>query len=291
MWALPRTAFGLRLGAEGDPSADVRICAGHGPPRLPLAYERHAGQSAVPTSTVWSDGNVWLERFHHHGCEPGFLVDPSARTITVFPEGAPADLVEHHLFDHVVPATLQLLGRLCFHASAVAFEHGVVGFAAPSGTGKSTLAAFLSRSRPLVSDDALAVVLAGGQVLALPGAAGSRLRQDSASALAEGEVVTAAAGKSRVSRSSPEGALPMVAMCILERVDAGAAPGLERRSAVDSLPDLLPQIHRFSGQDRVILQREMTQLMEVLARVSTYRLRLPAAFDRLDEVEHLLKQL
>ncbi|MBL8717859.1 MAG: hypothetical protein JNL79_17905 [Myxococcales bacterium] len=292
MWALPMSAFGLRLGEEGDASADLRILLGPaGPPSLPLAYERRAAQALHPTSTVYSNGQVWLERFHHLASQPAFAIDPGARTITVYPDAAPADVVEHHLFDHVVPSTLQLLGRLCFHASAVAFERGVVAFAAPSGTGKSTLAAFLSKSRSLFSDDALAIELVDGRVLALPGAPGNRLRADSARAIAGTEPTTVVAGKARVRRAVADSALRLVALCCLERVGPDEAPRLDRRSALETLPDLLQQIHRLAGEDRGVLEREMTQLMDVLAVVPTYRLRLPAAFDRLPEVEHLLTQL
>ncbi len=209
--------------------------------------------------------------------------------MTAYPNGAPDEVVEHHLFDHIVPATLQLLGRLCFHASAVAFERGVIAFAAPSGTGKSTLAAFLSRTRSLVTDDALAIEIRGGVVVAHPSVPGTRLRADSTAAI--GGTGMSSAGKTRVHRGrrprAPSLSSPSVAC---ERVGP-ASPSLEPRRASDTLPDLLQEIHRLTSEDRSVVEREMTQLMDVLAVVPTYRLRLPAAFDRLPEVEHLLTQL
>jgi hypothetical protein len=58
----------------------------------------------------------------------------------------------------MVPIFSSILGRLVIHASAVALEMGVIGFVAPSGGGKSTLAHYLSeRGHQFVADDLLAI--------------------------------------------------------------------------------------------------------------------------------------
>ncbi|HEX6688746.1 MAG TPA: hypothetical protein VF085_08785 [Solirubrobacterales bacterium] len=89
-------------------------------------------------------------------------------------ECAPRDLSEldwqRVLLGRVLPNVSLAYGREALHAGAVESPHGVVALAAPSGTGKSTLATELvRRGWPLCSDDVLVLETAGGEVLAHPG--------------------------------------------------------------------------------------------------------------------------
>lgn len=73
-------------------------------------------------------------------------------------------------FAQVLPLASALQGLDPFHASAVALGNDVIGFAAPSGTGKSSVAAHLvARGASLVTDDVLVLERAADSVRAHPG--------------------------------------------------------------------------------------------------------------------------
>jgi hypothetical protein len=77
---------------------------------------------------------------------------------------------ERLFFAQAVPlaAALQRVGL--FHASAVTTPGGVAAFVAPSGTGKTSVAAHLiARGATLVTDDVLALEIVDGVVMAHPG--------------------------------------------------------------------------------------------------------------------------
>jgi hypothetical protein len=75
---------------------------------------------------------------------PDPAIDPAA--LTLFTSGSP------------IAAILHQRGHICLHASAVAMRRGAILFVAPSGTGKSTLAAALAaRGHRVVTDDIAAV--------------------------------------------------------------------------------------------------------------------------------------
>lgn len=74
-------------------------------------------------------------------------------------------------FAQVLPLAARLQGLELFHASAVALGDHAVGFVAPSGTGKTSIAAHLvARGASLVTDDVMALEPSPEGVLAHPGA-------------------------------------------------------------------------------------------------------------------------
>ena len=106
--------------------------------------------------------------------EPGriraHLLDPRRR-----------DLMELRLLGPVLSYWLERLGIPALHASAVRLEGGAVAFLAPSGAGKSSLAAaLLGTGAELVTDDVLPVEVAGGTFVARPGLPQMRLEPDTA---------------------------------------------------------------------------------------------------------------
>jgi len=100
--------------------------------------------------------------------------------------GAWDDFLRAHLTGRVLATTLFLDGMLPLHASAVITRDGVIGFLAPKGYGKSTLALALTAAGAwLVSDDTLAVDPARG--LARPGVHGLRVNDDALGAVGIGD--------------------------------------------------------------------------------------------------------
>jgi ABC-2 type transport system ATP-binding protein len=77
---------------------------------------------------------------------------------------------EHALLDWVIYSAAVLAGMQCIHASAIESRGAVFAFAAPSGGGKTTLAAELvRRGATFFCDDVLALAHDGDNVVAHPG--------------------------------------------------------------------------------------------------------------------------
>jgi hypothetical protein len=105
-----------------------------------------------------------------YGDEARFRFDRAAGVLECAP-GQPADLAwQRVLLSRVLPNVSLAYGREALHASAVESPRGVVAIAAPSETGKSTLAAELvRRGWPLCTDDVLVLDAAADGTVAHPG--------------------------------------------------------------------------------------------------------------------------
>ncbi len=89
------------------------------------------------------------------------------------------DFVRAHLMGRVLSTSLFLDGWLPMHGSAVAFPSGIVGFLAPKGFGKSSIALALTEAGGrLVTDDTLPVEPAAVP-MAWPGVHSLRMNTDS----------------------------------------------------------------------------------------------------------------
>jgi hypothetical protein len=110
-----------------------------------------------------------------------FLVR-DAREVIVDPDpGAEMPWIVHPLLSGVMAVVLQGRGVLTLHASAVRVGHAAVVFAGASGTGKSTLAAYLARCGHLVqSDGFVAIVDTRATPTVLAGPATQKLWPDAA---------------------------------------------------------------------------------------------------------------
>lgn len=102
------------------------------------------------------------------------------------------DFVRSHLTGRVIATALYLDGLLPLHGSAVETATGVIGFLAPKGYGKSTLAWALTQAGArLVTDDTLPVELLSSDaapapsVLAWPGVHSMRLKDDTLQAVGD----------------------------------------------------------------------------------------------------------
>lgn len=96
--------------------------------------------------------------------ETAFYCIEDGRKITVSPlAGADPEKVRVYLLGTCMGALLMIRNTLPLHGSAVEIDGKAYAFLGDSGAGKSTLAAaFVSRGHRLVSDDVIAVTLAGG---------------------------------------------------------------------------------------------------------------------------------
>lgn len=144
---------------------------------------------------------------------------------------------------------LRFRGRVALHASAVRTHHGTVLLAAPSGTGKSTLAAAFGRRGASVLTDDLAVVTETGSGFATyRGGSGVKLWPDTATAvlgpLASGAAIAphwpkhvyALPGSQQADWFQP---IPISAIVLLVRPGPGSLRRVSPRPALERLAALL----------------------------------------------------
>jgi hypothetical protein len=154
---LPRLALELLAPAE----LEQRFSGADGPPE----WTGRLGDGRTLTIERGSRGDVLFT----YGDRARFRLDASLERLECAPlhEG----LHWHQaLLGRVLPNVAIMRGYEALHASAVDSPEGVVVIAAPSGTGKTTLALeLLGRGWPLVADDVLALGEGPEGALAHPG--------------------------------------------------------------------------------------------------------------------------
>jgi hypothetical protein len=125
---------------------------------------------------------IWAPR---HGC---YLVSPDGRDVLAAPPSGPAWRWERLVLAQVLPLAAVLRGKEILHASAVALSGRAVAFMGASGAGKTTLAGRITaRGAQLMTDDVLALDLAGATVRAHRGGAVARMDPNELRSLAPDE--------------------------------------------------------------------------------------------------------
>ncbi len=116
-----------------------------------------------------------------------FWIDPAGMNVRYRLErGAAALDVESYLLGPVLTVAAQMRGEMIFHAGAFLLDEAAVAFTAPSGGGKSTLAASVAHAGyPLLSDDVLPVREERDAPMASPYLPKLKLRDDSLAMLGE----------------------------------------------------------------------------------------------------------
>ena len=150
-----------------------------------------------------------------------YTVSPDGRAAACEADAVPVAYTERFLFAQVLPLAAVLQGLDVVHASAVACEGGVAAFVGPSGAGKTTVATRLvARGASLVTDDALALEVSHGAVVAHPGPPFVAIAPTDA-ALADGALTwlgprVGASDKPHFAAPVCAGALPLRAVYYLE---------------------------------------------------------------------------
>jgi hypothetical protein len=139
-------SLSLTLEAPGDPEAAWSGPVGRSPWRGQL------GDGQVLTIERGVDGDL---RFAY-GDRASFLLSPTGDRLGCAPRDATQLDWQRVLLNRILPNVSIAHGNEALHACAVETQLGVVAVAAPSGTGKSTLARELMRKGwPLFADDTL----------------------------------------------------------------------------------------------------------------------------------------
>jgi hypothetical protein len=195
-------AFGLTVESDWPLAGTHAATAG---PDLPLRHTRVTRVASATMDAVWSasadsvlehrepDGAVsftvdrssahsrfWVRDFGR------YLVAGDGSEVVCELGATTRDRHERFVFAHALPVAAILSGYEALHLSAISGPVGAVGFAGPSGIGKTQMASRLvARGSNFLTDDVLAVEVVDGHVLAHPGPAFMAIRRDDAAALAE----------------------------------------------------------------------------------------------------------
>jgi hypothetical protein len=231
------TAHGLRFTQEKLTGADVQLAFGPLPQRLDHPVTWGQRRDAGPGD--------WLIRL-----EPGQRMRATDGTVITL--DAPADADQTMLARWVEgPATAAILyqrGILPLHASAVLIDGALVAFLAPSGTGKSSLAAAcVAEGAVPLTDDLLAIHLdSDGTPLGSPGSGHLRIPPSTWAELDTPSfrvTRTDLDGKVVVTPVRPQGVLssPLAAAFLLETGDRFEISAL---TGFDSLAGLRRQVAR-----------------------------------------------
>jgi hypothetical protein len=210
--------------------------------------------------------------------------------------------IEVHLLGAVLSLWLERRGLLCIHSSAVVTPEGAIGFLAPSGGGKSVLAALLVRSGfPLLTDDVLAAFSRQGRFWGRASYPQMRFWPR------EAEIFTGRSeGHDRVHPESSKlrvsvgergfGAFhaaeaPLRALYLPARRAAGAAGGIEIEPIRPR--DALIELVRESFVAHLVAaapwaRDRLGRLAAIAAAVPLRRLTYPSGFDRLPEVREAI---
>ena len=110
-----------------------------------------------------------------------FDISTDGRRVTCFPVPGVSEATTEHLYlNQVLPLAISKHGKLVFHGSAVEVAGGAIAFVAPSGRGKSTLAAsFAVKGYRFLTDDGLVVEPTDRGYQTLPSHPSLRLWYDS----------------------------------------------------------------------------------------------------------------
>jgi hypothetical protein len=231
------------------------------------------------------DGDHLIE----YGPHP-FHLDAGLATLHCSPPQPPDPAWENALLGWVAYYAAVLTGTECLHASAVRFGPGVVAVAAPSGAGKTTLAAeLIARGGRFVCDDVLALDPRPGSVWALPGAPFAHLDAGRAELAASLGTTSAQHGDEllvAVTRRSPAPA-PIVAVVLLERSEEGPAPPRFEAAGLLGLRALAIGLPHLGGRER----HRFAVLATLAEQASLLRLRASAALAPADLAAALERRL
>jgi hypothetical protein len=248
-------AFGLSLRSSfplpGMPEGDRE---GEGLPRVDIALESpaelEAAWSGSHGSSPWQgrlgDGQrLTIERGvagdlrFGYGERASFRFDPTRGRLSCAPRDAARLDWQRVLLNRVLPNVGIAHGHEALHASAVETALGVVAIAAPSGTGKSTLASeLMRRGWPLFADDVLILARRPGGIEAEPGAPQMNVAAGATVAERLGETLGVLAGERWIAVPSTSSRARRVAAIVLFERAAGLE--LEARTLPGSPLALAP---------------------------------------------------
>lgn len=205
----------------GRPSLDLAL---ETPAELEAAWSGPIGQS--PWRGQLGDGQVLKIEWgvgddlrFAYGDRACFRLGPAGDRLGCAPRDVTRLDWQRVLVNRVLPNVSIAHGNEALHACAVETGLGVVAIAAPSGTGKSTLAGeLMRRGRPLFADDVLILSRASGVVEAQAATPHMNVSADAGDCGDLGETLAEIAGESWLAvQGASSGSRELAAVVILER--------------------------------------------------------------------------
>ena len=231
-----------------------------------------------------------------------FTIDRIGSEIVCMPRpGIPEDTIQHLLLDQVIPLVINLRGGEALHASAILTSHGVIAFAGPAGSGKSTITGSLVKmGYPFVSDDCLTLREKDQTIFAIPAYPGLRLWDDAQEHLfgenGNKKSVAHYTSKLRVDiEEGPESYNPepkpfarLYDIVNSPETDETSDIMIEKLSPRDSFMALVRCAFRLDITDQQMLARQFRFLKRVTSTISVRRLSFPRNFRFLPDVQRAI---
>ena len=262
--------------AAGEQAVRIRLGKAPGKLSAPLA----ATESYEANDTEFLLRLAGIATYYvHHGAE-----------VVVDQEAGAAELdVRSYLMGNLFAVLCHQRGLLPLHASAIATPRGAVAFLAPSGGGKSSMVAFLSRRghRVLADDICLIDPAAPQDRRVLPVAPWLKLWSTTLDAMGESSDglsrIFSDDEKYRYALEEPEAPTPLAELILLEGAEPQAAVSFERLAPVHALHAMLDLTYQ-SWLVRAIGRTESYFLRcgEALAGARVVRMRRPWGFDAME---------
>jgi hypothetical protein len=227
-----------------------------------------------------------------------FEIDKLGSEIVCRPmSGIPGDTIQHLLLDQVIPLVVNLRGGEALHASAILTPRGVVAFAGPAGSGKSTItASLLKMGYPFVSDDCLTLQEKDRGIDAIPAYPGLRLWEDAEAHLfgenGDKKSVAHYTRKLRVDieeRPESYGPEPKPFVGLYDIInspetDETSDITIEKLSPKESFMALVRCAFRLDITDQEMLTRQFHFLERLAGQISVRRLSFPRNFRLLPDL-------
>jgi hypothetical protein len=210
------------------------------------------------------------------------LISPDGLELLCEPNPANDDWARL-LSAQALPLAATIRGLEVLHASGVVLDGRALLVAGAPGAGKSSLAAALVRAgAQLLSDDAVALELsdggliahAGSMVLQLRSTEDEQLSTDERAAL--GRSTGSSGGKHRYLSESVPAPVPLSGVLLLER--SAEEPALERLAAVNPF-ELIASTFNLSVRTPSRLQRQLDVVSVIASNGLAYRLRVQPGVD------------
>ena len=217
------------------------------------------------------------------------FADEELPSITAFVEpGVSTFAVEDVYRRSVLPMAIQALGAEALHASGVMAAGGVVAFAARARTGKSTIAYALSRRGFCQwADDAVALRVAGGQVMTMPLPFEVRLRPESSALFGFDQRRFRQFAPDVVVAQAEATSVPLAAVCLLRRMEnqTPTVPAvIGRLTPQRAFSAVLTHAHEFNPHDVERRKRMLHAYLELVDTVPVYDVQFAVGGEWLDGV-------
>lgn len=296
--ATPHELYGLQVALPREIGTRLRTTT-----RRPTLQVIPSGQELGQSNRVfwyhrWYDSEgCWLSAGRR--CDGWYVLRFRDAAFSIAPDGKvirydtaldPSSVSSRHfLLNQVVPMVMNLRGVEVLHASSVLTSQGAVVFVGNGGYGKSTLAASLIREQfPLLSDDAVPLVVRGQQVWTSSGPAEMGLWPRARRLLNRNDDSPNKLLVPLIAGEHQEGEFPLARIYFLKPSDQRRNVAVEPASKSETFLELVRAAHRLDLTDGRMLERQVNTLHQVASQVSARTVEYPVGVPDPDQLRTLV---